>query len=306
MRRKVRRRSLRTVLLLTVLAAAVVTALLIRLGVIKGGSGLFAPFRLPDAADADTAVRFIDVGQGDCTLAVSGDSALLIDSGETDERNRVISLIRDLGITRLDCVIVTHPHSDHMGEMADIIESFEVGRVIMPRLPQELTPTTYSYERLLKAIDKRNVPLDAADNESFELGGMSVTTYIPREYTEDLNNCSVVTRLECGGCSFLITGDCGKEEELDLIGQGFDLSAEVLRVGHHGSGSSSSEEFIAAVQPRYAVISCAADNDYGHPHEQTLRRLSASAEKIYITKDCGTVTFVPDGSSPKVYTERER
>ena len=304
-RSKRRKQSIIRWVLLAVIIIAAVLAVLIRLGVIEPKIGPFSLIKQPAAKDASTSVRFIDVGQGDCTLIVSGGQAMLIDSGESDPRNSVISYIESLDIHRLEYIIVTHPHSDHMGEMADIINSFEVGRVIMPRLPDELTPSTYAYERLLGAIDQRGVPLSAAANESFSLGEITVDTYIPSVYGEDLNNCSVVTRLTHGGNSFLVTGDCSADEERDLILHGADLKADVLRVGHHGSSSATSEEFLLAVRPAYAVISCGKDNDYGHPAEKTLMKLSASVGKIYITKDSGTVTFVSDGKGLTVYTERE-
>ena len=289
-------------LIIAALIAAGVLALLISFGVI--GPGAFSAYKRPAAADASTSVRFIDVGQGDCTLVVSKGEAMLIDTGETDGQDRVISYIRSLGIERLRYIIITHPHSDHMGEAADIINSFEVGGVIMPVLPKALTPTAYSYERLLKTMEKRGVPLTAAGNEEFPLGEIRVRTYIPDKWGEDLNNCSAVVRLIHGSSSFLITGDCGRDEEAELLRQGCDLRADVLKVGHHGSSSSSSEAFLAAVRPLYAVISCGADNDYGHPSEKTLLRLKAIARETYITRDSGTVTFVSDGRGLTVHTER--
>ena len=292
------KRSMKTAVLLAVLIAAAVLALLTRFGV-------FSLHKQPAAPDAATSVRFIDVGQGDCTLAVSDGEAMLIDSGESDERDRVISYIKSLGIKRLEHIIVTHPHSDHMGEMADIINSFEVGQVTMPLLPEELILKNYSYEKLTKAAERNGVRLTAACNESFQLGGMKVITFVPEEYTEDLNNDSVVVMLKHGDNSFLVTGDCGKAEEEQLLRQGADLGADVLKVGHHGSSSASSELFLAAVRPMYAVISCGAANDYGHPHEQTLIRLKTFTDKIYTTRDSGTVTFVSDGKGMTVYTEKQ-
>ncbi|MBR6871943.1 MAG: MBL fold metallo-hydrolase [Ruminococcus sp.] len=301
-RKKLTRRCLRGIVLLTVLAAVGAVSLLVWLGVID--PAVFGITKPPAADGASTSVRSIDVGQGDCTLVCSGGSAMLIDSGESDGKDRVISYIKSLGISRLDCVLITHPHSDHMGEMPDILEAFDVGRVIMPRLPDELVPTGYSYEKLLKVINSRDIKLEAASNTGFTLGDIRVDTFIPREYTEKLNNCSTVVKLTHGENSFLITGDCEREEEKDLLTQGFDLSADVLKVGHHGSASASSEEFLAAVRPSYAVISCSADNDYGHPHEKTLMRLKALSVKLYITRDSGTVTFLSDGKGLTVETER--
>lgn len=287
-------------LLLGALLCAAVLAVLIKLDIISPSLIL----KRPAAADAGTTVRFIDVGQGDCTLAVSEGKALLIDSGETDERDRVIAYIKSLGLKRLECIVVTHPHSDHMGEMADIIDSLEVGRIIMPEIPREKITAGYSYDRLLKAADRKNVPVEAAESGSFTVGELEVGLFVPLAQTDDLNDCSVITKLTHGSNSFLIMADCGSAEEQELLQSGFDLKSDVLRVGHHGSSSSSSEQFLEAVRPAYAVISCGAGNDYGHPSEKALKRLKAFARETYITRDSGTVTFVSDGGGITVICEK--
>ena len=281
---------------LAVLAAAVlVLSLLTAFGAID--------FRKrPQAADAGTSVRFIDVGQGDCTLAFSEGHALLIDTGEYDDRDRVISYIKSLGITRLDCLILTHPHSDHIGEAADIIEAFEVDRLLIPNTDGE----GYPYDRLKEAASEKGLALEDPRGAGFDVGGLTVTVFLPEELPEDLNDCSAVVRLVHGENSFLVTGDCGIKEEKQLLAQGAELSADVLKAGHHGSSGACSEPFLEAVKPRFAVISCGAANDYGHPHEQTLMRLKAFTDKIYTTRDSGTVTFVSDGKELTVYTEKDQ
>lgn len=261
------------------------------------------PFKEPAAPDADTSVRFLDVGQGDCTLAVSEGHSVLIDSGEYDESDKVISYIKGLEITHLDCVILTHPHSDHMGEMADIIEEFGADRFIMPVVPAELTPTTASYERLLRTLDKNDISITPAGDMSFEIGGFGVELFTPDEFDDDLNNCSTVIKLTHGENSFLITGDCEIPEERRLMLKGFDLSADVLRTGHHGSANASGEEFLMQVRPIYSVISCSADNSYGHPAKSTLKRLETFSRQVLITRDCGNIVFVSDGKGLTVYTD---
>lgn len=304
-RRKSRRPKLTTfrVSLGIIIAAAVVLALL-HFGVLGDPFGL-APYKEPAAPDADTSVRFIDVGQGDCTLAVSQGVSLLIDSGELDEHDRVITYLKALGIERLDYVIVTHPHSDHMGEMSDIIDCFGAGEFIMPRLPEELTPTTYTYEKLLKSLAAKDISITASEDRTFTAGAFTVELFTPDEYDSNLNNCSTVVKLTHGENSFLITGDCEREEEQRLILKGCDLRADVLKVGHHGSSTSSSAEFLAAVRPIYAVISCSADNSYGHPADSTLVRLKAMARQVLITYKNGTVTFASDGKGLSIYTDKE-
>lgn len=292
------------VAIMLVIAAAAVFMLLLKLGVLPDHIGPFTLYKRPAAADAASSVRFIDVGQGDCTLAVSDGCAMLIDSGESDSKDTVISYIRSLGIKRLEHIVITHPHSDHIGEMSDIAGVFEVGRILLPPVPEALETKAYSYEKLMKAARKRDIQVETARDQTFSLGSFEVTVTVPAQPGEDLNNCSLITRLTLGDDSFLITGDCGAEEEKALIEQGAVLDAEVLKVGHHGSSSASSERFLEQVRPRYAVISCAAGNDYGHPSEKTLRRLEKFVQQIYITRDSGTVTFTCDGGELGIYPEK--
>lgn len=288
-------------LLIAVLSLWAIFALL---GYPKPWELFYKPAKPPAAADAKTSVRFIDVGQGDCTLAVSEGRAVLIDSGEADERDKVISYIRGLGINKLDCVIVSHPHSDHMGEMWDVIDRIDTGRLVMPYLPGEREPRGYLYEKMLKTADKRGIPVERVrDTLELRAGELEITVTVPSELGEDLNDCSAVVRIAHGENSFLVTGDCGEAEERILLAQGCELSADVLKVGHHGSSTASSEIFLAAVRPRYAVISCAKVNDFGHPSRKTIDRLKAFTGDIYTTADSGTVVFVSDGSGLTVLTE---
>ena len=281
---------------LAVLAAAVlVLSLLTAFGI--------ADFRKrPQEAEAGTTVRFIDVGQGDCTLAVSEGHALLIDTGEYDDSDKVISYLKSLDIRRLDCLILTHPHSDHIGEAADIIEAFEVDRLLIP----ETGAGGCSFDRLKAAASEKGLAFEDPRGAGFDVGELTVTVFLPEEPPEDVNDCSAVVRLVHGENSFLITGDCGIKEEEQLLAGGAELSADVLKAGHHGSSGACSEPFLEAVRPRFAVISCGAANDYGHPHEETLMRLKVFTDKINTTRDSGTVTFVSDGNELKVYTEKDQ
>lgn len=292
------------IVLLLLIAVLSLWAIAALFGYPKPWELLFKPPKQPAAADAKTSVRFIDVGQGDCTLAVSNGSAVLIDSGEADESNAVISYIRGLGIKKLDCVIMTHPHSDHMGEMWDVINSISTGKLVMPYLPKDKVPEGYLYDKLLKTASKRGVPVEkVTDSASFAVGELELTVTLPSKLGDDLNDCSAVVRIVHGDNSFLVTGDCSQDEEKQLIAQGCSLSADVLKVGHHGSSSASSEVFLAAVRPRYAVISCAKENDYGHPSKKVLQRLNVFTDKVYITADSGTVVFVSDGKGITVTEE---
>ena len=253
-------------------------------------------------------VEFMDVGQGDCTLVRSGGETMLIDTGDRDDGNRVINHLEEIGLRRIDKLVLTHQHADHIGEAAEMTDSFEVGEIIMPDVPAELLPESVSYDSLLNAAAAGSVEITRlkADPEPFDLGESTVSIYvsgITGEGAEDLNNWSLIVRITHGENGFLVTGDCEQPEEQQLLSRGVELSADVLRAGHHGSGSASGEDWLKAVAPRYGVISCGADNKYGHPHASTLSRLENVCEAVYITAETGSVTVTSDGRALSIDTE---
>lgn len=254
--------------------------------------------------NSDTEVHFIDVGQGDCTLVISGGMTMVVDSGDKDEEDRAVKYLKNEGITEINYLIVTHPHADHIGEMADILENFQVDKFIMPKVPDELTPTTKIYENMLNQIAKQGLKITAAQDCEFSLGESRVEIFTSKEDYDDLNNYSTLVKVTRGENSFLITGDCEVSEEKDILSQGFDLSAKVLKAGHHGSSTSSSADFLNQVLPRYAVISCGEGNKYGHPHDETVSRIRKYADEIYITSQCGSVVFYVDEHGLEVKTEK--
>lgn len=258
------------------------------------------------ARHADTEVHFVDVGQGDCTLVISDGKVMLIDSGDRDEKNRAVNYLKSQGITVINCVIVTHPHSDHIGEMTEILQQFKVGKFIMPKVKDEYVPTTSIYEDMLLELKSQGLKITKASDCNFELGNCSVELFTPEGDYENLNNYSTIVKITHGDNSFLITGDCEVTEEKDLLSQDFNMQAKVLKAGHHGSKTSSSSDFLNVVLPRYAVISCGEGNKYGHPHDETVTRLKKYANDIYITKDDGTVIFKSDGEGLTVETSKRR
>lgn len=250
-------------------------------------------------------VHCIDVGQGDCQLIVSGSEAVLIDCGEREYYESVIDYIKSLGISRLDYVVVSHPHTDHMGGMSYILNEFDIGTVIMPKIQKSLIPTTNAYQRMLKAIEENNIKTDFAEaGKRYGVGGAAMTVLAPVKDYDDLNNYSVVVRISHGENTFLFTGDIEKKAEADILSSGADVSATVLKTAHHGSSSSSHKDFIDAVNPEYAVIGVGAGNDYGHPHEETLKWIKERDIKLYRTDLNGNVIFTSTGSSLKVKTEK--
>lgn len=235
------------------------------------------------------SVHFVDCGQGDCTLIISGNEAMLIDCGEMDDSNKVINYLKSQGVERFKCIIVTHPHTDHMGEMTDILKTFKTEKFIMPKVPDSMVPTIMRYEKMLKQIKAQGLSVTWSQDDTFKLGNAQVSTFTPKQQQEDLNNYSTLVKVSCAGGSVLVTGDCEMAEEKDIMSQGFDLSADVLKIGHHGSYKASGYEFLEAVKPTYAIISCGKDNDYGHPHDAAMKRISKKVDNIYITKDNATI-----------------
>lgn len=239
------------------------------------------------------SVHFIDVGQGDSALIGQSGHYMLIDAGERDQADTVISYLKNQGVKKLDYVIGTHPHSDHIGGMAEVIEEFDIGTVILPGKEH----TTKTYERLLSAIEAKNLKITVPKvGDQFTIGDSSFQILSPgRDYEEDLNNWSVSIRLVYQDTSFVLCGDAEKAAEADLCSRGLTLKADVLKLSHHGSSTSSSQQFMDQVNPEYGVISCGKNNDYGHPHKETMELLESRGVKVYRTDLQGTVRAVSDG-----------
>lgn len=256
------------------------------------------------AEHAQTEVHFIDVGQGDSTLVISQGEAMLIDSGDKDDSNKIEKYLEKQGVTELKYLIATHPHADHIGEMSEIIDQFQVDKFIMPKVKADMTPTTTIYEKMLKSIKAKGLKITQAKPMEFELGSCKVELFTTKKDYDDLNNYSTLVKITDGENSFLITGDCETAEEKDILSQGYDVSAKVLKAGHHGSSTSSGVDFLNKVMPRYAVISCGKGNKYGHPHEETVTRLKKYASHLYVTADVGTIVFSSDGEGLSVSAEK--
>lgn len=237
-------------------------------------------------------VSFIDVGQGNCTLLKCGDKAILVDSGEVGAAQTVINYIKNQNIKTLDCVLVTHPHSDHMGAMTKLLYEFKIKDVIMPEIPEEIIPTSKTYEKFLVAVSENAENVIAAKpDETFSYGEMKMEIFAPLRDYDDLNDMSAVTRISYGDTSVMFTGDATATVEKDLLKKKIDYSATILSVGHHGSKTSSSEKWLKAVDPKYAVICCGLNNDYGHPHQSVVNRLEEFGIKTYRTDLLGTIVF---------------
>ncbi|MFY9198662.1 MAG: ComEC/Rec2 family competence protein [Acutalibacteraceae bacterium] len=252
------------------------------------------------------SVHFIDVGQGDCIFIKIGDNTMLIDSGEKNNDEKIIKYLRNNGVDRVDYIIATHPHSDHIGAMETIIESFEIKNVIMPRLSEQNMPTTKGYEKFLIAVKNSGANVIAATpfNE-YEFGDANFAILSPSNQSKNLNNMSVVIKLSFGDTSFLFTGDAESQVEQELISSGYDIRSNVLKMGHHGSNTSNTERFLQAVNPSFSVISCGKDNSYGHPHEEVVELLNKYDINYKRTDKNGIIVVGSDGSNLTYITERE-
>ncbi len=258
------------------------------------------------AGAAPLSVDFLDVGQGDAALIVSPTGkAVLIDAGPRGSGKIVRAAMRRRGVQRLDLVLISHAHADHVGGVLELLDQVPIGRYLDPGLPH----TSALYRRTLEALARKGVPMHTARaGQTIRLGGGAVLRLLAPSLPlfhgtrSDLNACSVVARLEYGAVSVLFTGDAEQPTEARLR-QRHDLRSTVLKVAHHGSRYASTPAFLARVKPRIAVISV-GKNGYGHPAAQTLRRLAVIGAEIYRTDLDGTVSITTDGRKLTVSTER--
>lgn len=239
-------------------------------------------------------VTFIDVGQGDSIFiqAHSG-KTMLIDAGVPEMGSKVVDYIKSRGINKIDILIGTHPHADHIGGIPAVIENFQIGKFYMPKI----TTTTKTFEDVLKAAKAKGLSINVAKaGVVLDLGNeVKAQMLAPNSsHYDDLNNYSAVIRITYGNIAFLFTGDAEKESEQEMLDKGYNLKADVLKVGHHGSSSATTWAFLKAVNPKYAVISCGKGNDYGHPHKETMEKLKSLGITVYRTDECGTVVAVSD------------
>lgn len=275
---------------------------------------------VPDAAvnsfidkDADLEIHFIDVGQGDCSLIKWEGASMLIDCGEREQSEAVLKYLKKQGVKKLDYIIATHPHSDHIGGMGEIISEMEVDKVIAPRISGDMTPTTKTYERFLQALKDKSLKLTAAKpGTTYTLSDASAAEKVPPKFEvlapvedyDDLNNYSVVIRLTYGSTSYLFTGDAEKQAELDILQSGREIDSDVLKMGHHGSSTSSCVEFYEEVSPEICVIQCGEGNSYGHPHKEVMETVEASGAEVCRNDSDGTVIVYSDGDEIFVKTEK--
>jgi competence protein ComEC len=251
-------------------------------------------------------VHILDVGQGDAILIEApGDKTVLIDAGTS--KSNVLENLQQRGIKRLDLVIASHPHADHIGGMPAVLKGFEIGTYV----DNGMTHTTMTYARTLQAVEGKEIQYQRGVNgRTFNVGPeVKLTILHPRSTLlrgtrSDLNSNSVVVRLDHKDICFLFTGDAEDPTERDLLNRGLN-ECEVLKVAHHGSKHSTSDSVLRAVKPRYAAISAGAGNRYGHPAPETLERLERAEVEVHRTDIEGTITFISSGRSISIRSQRK-
>ncbi|MBQ6998838.1 MAG: MBL fold metallo-hydrolase [Clostridia bacterium] len=253
------------------------------------------------AYDGMLHVYYLDVGQADSIfiLLPNGEN-MLIDAGTKESGEDIVNVLGSLGVTDIDYLIGTHPHADHIGGMQQVVEDFDIGKIYMPKV----STNTKTYKNLLQAIKDKRYTITTAKAGVNILSEDNITATIvapnSNEY-DDLNNYSAVIKLTYGMTSFVFTGDAEKLSEDEIR---TNIKCDVLKVGHHGSSTSTSKNFLKKTSPTYAVISCGADNDYGHPHNEVIQRLYKSGISTYRTDLNGTIEAISNGYTITFNSER--
>jgi len=250
-------------------------------------------------------VTVFDVGQADCILIRVGEHSALIDAGDIGQDYLITNYLSDAQVRKLDYLVATHPHADHIGSMPAVIRDMEnIGTVLMP----DVVHTTDTFERLLDAIEEKDLSVTIPEaGEVFELGAASLQVLAPnKDSYEDINNYSLVLRLTYGQVGFLLTGDAEDVSESEQLAENYILDANVLKVGHHGSGSSTTRSYLNAISPKFAAISVGVDNTYGHPDATVMEILNEAGCTVYRTDKDGTITFTTDGVDIEVETNKAK
>ena len=253
-----------------------------------------------DVESEGLAAHFIDVGQGDCSLITADGGVVLIDSGTPDSREKVVGYLRDRGVSNIDCVVATHPHSDHIGGMKTVFRNFNVRHVMIPAIAEDNLPNSSLFDSFVNAInDEEGCTAEyAVPGETKTFGGITFTVLGPINQYEAYNDMSIVLRVEYDGKSILYMGDAELEEVADILDSGRDVRADVIKCGHHGSSDSTTAELLDKVKPDIAIISCAADNPYGHPHRETVDELDKRNVRSFRTdRDGDIIITIKDGKT---------
>lgn len=254
-------------------------------------------------AEQGMEVYFVDVGQGDCTIVVSNGDALVIDTGPPSARSTLEKTLYSLEIDEIGLLVLTHPHDDHDGNFSWLIQHYKIHTMWMP----EYADDEEDYGDWLRYAVSRGTQIRYPNvGDVFHVGSAEITVLSAGDtsYFDDKNLWSIVTRIDCGNTGIIVTGDAVDINEFAMIDAGVYLDADVLRVGHHGSYTSTTGAFVDAVSPDLAIISCGENNSYGHPHTETLATLTSRDILALRTDQQGTIRIASDGTNYRVHMER--
>lgn len=241
-------------------------------------------------------VHYIDVGQADSILVQVNNKNILIDAGNRDDGGKIVSYLKNHGVTSLDYAIATHPHEDHIGGMSEVIKKVPIKNFYAPKK----TTTTKTFENMITVLKNKKITT-AKTGVKLDLGKNTTAEFLApvNDSYEDINNYSAVLKLTYGDNKFLFMGDAEKLSEAEILKNNHDISANVLKMGHHGSSTSSSKEFLDRVSPNIVVISVGKGNDYGHPHKEILTEIKKRGFTIYRTDIDGNIVLQSDGKNIK-------
>ena len=249
-------------------------------------------------------IHYLDVGQGDSAYIKVNDFDILIDAGPRSDADRLIAQLEEFNIDDFEMIVATHPHEDHIGGMVSVFNRYSVEAFYMP----SVTHTTKTFENMINAVASEGIKVKTIkEGMNFDLGeGAYIDVYSPiYESYEEFNDYSPIMKLVFGDTSFMFTGDAEAHAEQEVVAKyPTDLQAEVLKFGHHGSSTSSTEEFVKAVDPDYGIISCGLNNKYGHPHRETLNLIDKYNIESYRTDLQGQITLISDGKNIDITTEK--
>lgn len=237
-------------------------------------------------------ITMFDVGQAECFLLEKGQFIVLVDCGSASQGKRIVNSIKERNIGKIDYVFITHPHEDHMGGMSEIIRNFQVDKIVLPSI-DETKITAKWYNRLMDSLSSGKYELEVAEKgKTYHIDDVEIKIISDESYQgSNINNYSTVLKISYGQNSIIMTGDAEEKIEKQILSTCENIEATILKVGHHGSKTATTQEFLDAIKPKYALISCGVNNKFNHPNQEVLDRLDKQNVKIFRTDELGTITL---------------